>query len=297
MTAVDRGRSDLTEPGPGRAVAVFSDVLAPLNVGPFLERWFAREPIVLVGHPARFDHLLSLAQVEQLVLRHHRDRAGADAAGRPRDRIELSDSFGTTIRPDLFHRPLDLPGGALASLDVEWVGKAIEGGARVTVHAVDELDQVLAGLTTTAAEGVGRAASMQAVANWAPASLPPRVSTSHLLILQILGSRRWSVAGPESDATEAYQLDRGQALYVPAARTVSFDDCETPALNLIILLAAQPPKLVVDDLLAKLARLEVFREDLPLPSAPEACAAQANRLRTTLDALLAAAGAGGAAAT
>lgn len=264
-------------------ISDLAGVLSPIDTAAFVERWFGRAPIVLGGgDPARFDHLFSLAQVEQLVLRHHRDRAGADAAGRPRDRIELSDSFGTTIRPDLFHRSLELPGGALAQLDVEWVAKAIGGGARVTVHAVDELDEVLARLTTTAAEGLGRAASMQAVANWAAATAAAAVSADHLLVLQVLGTREWSVGGA------IFPLGPGQVLYMPAGSTVAFDDRETPALHLAIRLAAHPPNLLAGQLLAKLASLEVFREDLPLSSTPAAGAEQAHRLRTTLEALLSA---------
>jgi lysine-specific demethylase/histidyl-hydroxylase NO66 len=277
---------------PGRvAPPVDLSSLVGLSIDALREDWFGQRPLVVAGAaPTRFGHLLDLAGVEQLILRHHRDRAARDGGGRLRERVRLDRATGP-VEFELYHRAVELPEGQQAVLDLERLAILLQQGCRVTVHSVDELDEGRAQLTGAVADGLGRAASMRAVATWSAGEQPVERVAHHQFVLHLAGRRSWTVTSPGGEEASADDrsaaLDPGDVLYVPSGWRAGWVDAEAPALHLVIDVAADPPNILFEHLRSTLAGLDVLRADLPVLASADEQAAYVARVQAALVATLA----------
>ena len=210
--------------------------------------------------------------------------AELDPGGRPYDRMQIEGANGCLPRGALHHSLL-VPGGELEVLDLGAVSAHLAGGARVTVRAVDELVEALSDTTSSIAQGLGRAASMQAVATWRPGGLSAsHASSHHLWILQLAGTRAWTVRDSGND-DEEYVLTPGDAMYVPANWCASWRDIAVPALHVAAEVSDAAPRDLFDLLKPALVAVDDVRADLPLGQGPDRDA-YAERLRRALVAAL-----------
>jgi len=261
----------------------FDTLLGGTPITEFIEDRFGQRPFTSKVPADRFDSLLNLAETERLILQHHRDRAELDGAGRFRERVRLDRRSGA-VASELYHQPLELPSGDLMLLDLDRMSTLLNEGSRVTVHAVDELDESRAHLTGNVAHELDRRASMRAVATWSPGTQDLLRLPQHQFVLQLAGIRVWElqsteVAGP---TPSEHRLGPGDLLYVPAGWRAGWTDRDTPSLHLVIDVAAAPASDIFGTLEPLLTDLDVFREDLPVNASPDAQAVHAERLRAAL---------------
>jgi quercetin dioxygenase-like cupin family protein len=181
------------------------------------------------------------------------------------------------VPAELFHQPLALPLGELAVLDHGRFSRLLDEGARVTIFAVDELDEGRAAVTSRVAEMLGRATSMRAVATWSPGTAPPCRLPHHQLVLHLSGTRRWTI-----DDGSSVVVEPGDVLHIPAAQEAGWCDIVAPALHAVIDVAPDAPRTLFALLHQQLAEHELLREDLPVTASVDEQAAYAERVRQTL---------------
>ncbi len=211
----------------------------------FADTFWGTLPLHQSGDPERFAGLLELTDVDSIL---------SSGARRPQVRV-VSD--GNNLPASKFCTPILLGGKQVQDVvDVLKVRQCLADGATVVLQSLHRTWPSIARLTTELERELSH--TVQANAYLTPsaaAGLAPHCDSHDVIVIQLAGSKMWSV-----DGLDEFRIGVGDTLYIPAGVKHSARTSLEFSLHLTIGILRRTYRSVVERLLADHSLL-----DTPLP--------------------------------
>jgi len=262
-----------------------ADVLHPVSQDEFLTQYLHRSFLRVPGEAGKFRSLLSWRRLNALLQKLRMDP--------PRLHLAMDGEY--LPETEFLRRSRARRGAGLARLDPVRLNRHLRRGASLVLDAVDQIVEPIGALTDNFERELHESIQVNAYATFGPSRGFGLHCDSHdVLIVQVAGRKAWSVHGPsppselggraEPPAAALWEgmLEDGDCLYLPRGWWHAVVAQSEPSLHLTFGITNRTGVHLLSWLSGRLARMDVFQEDLPRVADPATREAHLERLREAL---------------